>query len=135
MINDKNKSNEVHTYASQKSKHKRFSLSIVFMLFLFIMTPDDENILSASQKILKVVGFCQTAKDFVLDVEMRAREIAGDISDKEYLVRRKKAGNMPRLNRGFEVMGIHHSEHMVPSKVLKSVREKEEKERTAILSN
>lgn len=60
---------------------------------------------------------------------MRARDIVGDISDKEYLARRKEAGNMPRLNQVFEEMGIHHSEHTVPSKDLRSVRDKEEKER------
>ena len=34
---------------------------------------------------------------------------------------------MPRLNRGFEELGIHHEEHKVPSKVLKSIEEKAKK--------
>lgn len=38
----------------------------------------------------------KTAKDFILDVEMKAQEILWEISDKEYLARRKEAGNMPR---------------------------------------
>jgi hypothetical protein len=34
---------------------------------------------------------------------------------------------MPRLNWVFEELGIHHEEHKVPSKVLKSMKEKAKK--------
>ena len=34
---------------------------------------------------------------------------------------------MTRLNRVFEELGIHHEEHKVPSKVLKSIEEKAKK--------
>jgi len=34
---------------------------------------------------------------------------------------------MPRLNQVFEELGIHHEEHKVPSKVLKSIKEKAKK--------
>ena len=33
-------------------------------------------------------------------------------------------GTMPRLNWVFEELDIHHEEHKVPSKVLKSIEEK-----------
>lgn len=69
----------------------------------------------------------KSKEDFVLDVEMRAQEIVGDITDKEYLARRQLAGNMPRLNRVFEELGIKYENHLVLSKVLRSVKEKEEK--------
>ena len=37
----------------------------------------------------------ETPKDFVAAVEQEAREIIGDISDKEFLARRAVAGTMP----------------------------------------
>ena len=45
----------------------------------------------------------------------RAREILGEMSDKEYLVRWAIIGMMPRLNRVFKEFGIHHEEHDVPA--------------------
>ena len=39
---------------------------------------------------------------------------------------------MPQLNRVFEELGIHHEEHKVPAKVLKSL---EDKARKAIAKN
>ena len=39
---------------------------------------------------------------------------------------------MPWLNRVFEELGIHHEEHKVPAKVLKSIKDKAKK---AIVKN
>ena len=58
------------------------------------------------------------------------REILGEMSDREYLVRRAIAGTMPRLNRVFEEFGIHHEEHEVPTKVYKSIEDKARKANT-----
>ena len=60
-------------------------------------------------------------------MEQEAREIVGDISNKEFLARRSIAGMMPWLNRVFEELGIHHKEHKVPMKVLKSIEDKAKK--------
>ena len=38
---------------------------------------------------------------------------------------------MPHLNRIFKVLGIHHEEHKVPAKVLRSIEDKERKATTA----
>ena len=54
-------------------------------------------------------------------------EIIGDIFDREFLTRWAIGGMMPRLNQVFEELGIHHEEHKVPPKVLKSVEEKAKK--------
>ena len=56
--------------------------------------------------------------------EAGAREILGEMSNKEYLARRAIVGTMPRLNRVFEEFGIHHEEHDVPVKVHKSLEDK-----------
>ena len=37
---------------------------------------------------------------------------------------------MPRLNQVFEELGIHHEEHNIPLKVLKSIKEKAKKAAT-----
>jgi hypothetical protein len=63
-------------------------------------------------------------------MEEGAREIVGDISDKEFLARRAAEGMMPRLNRVFEELGIHHGEHKVPAKVLKLIEDKVKKAAT-----
>jgi hypothetical protein len=47
------------------------------------------------------------------------------MSDKEYLAQRSELGSMPRLNQVFEELGIHHEEHVVPSKVLASIEKKQ----------
>lgn len=52
------------------------------------------------------------------------------MSNKEYLARRAIAGTMPHLNRVFKELGIHHEEHKVPSKVLKSLEDKARKAAT-----
>jgi hypothetical protein len=72
----------------------------------------------------------ETPKDFGTTVEEGARKIVGDITDKEFLARRSNAGSMPRLNRVFEELGIHHVEHKVLAKVLKSLEEKAKKATT-----
>ena len=69
----------------------------------------------------------ETFEDFVAAVEQEAREIVGDITDKEFLARRAIAGTMPRLNHVLEELGIHHTEHKVPAKVLKSLEGKARK--------
>jgi hypothetical protein len=50
-------------------------------------------------------------------VEVEAREILSEMSDKEYLAHRAIASTMPRLNRIFKEFGIHHEEHDVLAKV------------------
>ena len=69
----------------------------------------------------------ESAEDFMSSVEEGAWEIVGDIFDREFLTRRAIRGTMPRLNRVFEELGIHHEEHNVPPKVLKSIEEKAKK--------
>jgi hypothetical protein len=69
----------------------------------------------------------ETLEEFATAMEQEAREIIGDISDKEFLMRRSIAGTMPQLNRVFEELGIHHEEHKVPAKVLKSIEDKARK--------
>ena len=44
----------------------------------------------------------ETFEDFVAAVEQEAREIVGDITDKDFLARRAVAGTMPCLNCVFE---------------------------------
>ena len=65
---------------------------------------------------------------FVAAMEQEAREIVGDITNKEFLVWRAVAGTMPWLNCVFEELGIHHTEHKVPAKVLKSMEDKARKD-------
>ena len=60
-------------------------------------------------------------------MEQEAREIVGDITNKEFLAWRAVAGTMPWLNCVFEELGIHHTEHKIPTKVLKSLEEKSKK--------
>lgn len=60
-------------------------------------------------------------------VEIGAREILGEMSNKEYLACRAIVGIMPHLNRVFEELGIHHEEHEVPMKVRKSLEGKAKK--------
>jgi hypothetical protein len=69
----------------------------------------------------------ETHEDFVSIMEQEMREIVGDISDKEFLAQRAIAGMMPQLNHVFEELGIHHKEHKVPMKVLKSLEDKAKK--------
>jgi hypothetical protein len=69
----------------------------------------------------------ESPNDFVSSVEEGAWEIVGDISDKEFLARRAIGGMMPCLNCVFEELGIHHEEHKVPAKVLKSIEDKVKK--------
>jgi hypothetical protein len=69
----------------------------------------------------------ETTEEFTAIVEQETREILGDVSEKEYLVRRVIAGTMPRLNCVFEEFGIHHEEHKVLAKVLKAIEDKENK--------
>jgi hypothetical protein len=61
----------------------------------------------------------------VAGVEEVAQAIVGAMSDKEYLAWRSELGTIPRLNRVFEELGIHHEEHVVPSKVLASIEKKQ----------
>lgn len=56
---------------------------------------------------------------------MKAQEILGEITEREYVARRAEAGNMPRLNRVLEEMGVKYGDHPMPEKVLTSVHEKE----------
>jgi len=69
----------------------------------------------------------RVAEKFVKSVEAGAREILGEMSDKEYLASRAITGKMPHLNRVFEEFGIHHEEHDVPAKVHKSLEDKAKK--------
>ena len=64
----------------------------------------------------------ESPDDFVAVVEQEACEIVSDITDKEFPARRSIAGSMPRLNHMFEELGIHHTEHKVPAKVLNPSR-------------
>lgn len=66
------------------------------------------------------------AKDFTAFVEQEAREIIGEMSNKEYLAQRVIAGTMPALTAS-EELGIHHKNHKVPGKVLKSLEDKAKK--------
>jgi hypothetical protein len=63
----------------------------------------------------------------VKSTEAGAREILGEMSDKEYLACRAITGTMPRLNRVFEEPRIHHEEHDMPMKVHKSLEDKARK--------
>jgi hypothetical protein len=69
----------------------------------------------------------ETPEEFVARVEQEEREIVGDISNKEFLARRAITGTIPWLNQVFEELGIHHKEHKVPVKVLKSIEDKAKK--------
>jgi hypothetical protein len=69
----------------------------------------------------------ETAEDFTAVVEWEAREILDEMSDEEYLAQRAIVGTMPCLNCVFDELGIHHEEHEVPAKVLKSLEDKEKK--------
>lgn len=72
----------------------------------------------------------ETTEDFTTVVEREAREILGEMSDKEYLACQVIAGTMPCLNRVFKELGIHHEEHKVLVKV-----SLEDKEKKAIAKN
>jgi hypothetical protein len=72
----------------------------------------------------------ESPDDFVSSMEEGAREIVDDISDKEFLAWRAIGGMMPCLNQVFEELGIHHGEHKVPTKVLKSIEDKVKKAAT-----
>jgi hypothetical protein len=67
------------------------------------------------------------AEKLVKSAEARAREILGEMYDKEYLAHQALAGTMPWFNRVFEEFGIHHEEHDVPMKVHKPVDDKAKK--------
>ena len=69
----------------------------------------------------------QATKKLVKSAEVGAREILGEMSDREYLAHRAIAGMMPWLNRVFEEFGIHHEEHDVPVMVHKSIEDKARK--------
>jgi hypothetical protein len=71
----------------------------------------------------------RSANKLVKFAEAGAREILGEMSDKEYLTR-ALVGTMPRLNRVFEEFRIHHEEHDVPVKVHKSLEDKAKKAAT-----
>ena len=71
-----------------------------------------------------------TADEYVTSVEEGAHDILGELSDKEYLARRAIGGTMPHLNHVFEELGMHHVEHKVPVKVLKSIEDKAKKAAT-----
>ena len=64
----------------------------------------------------------------------RAREILGEMSNKEYLACRAITGTMPCLNCIFEEFSIHHKEHDVPTKVHKSLEDKAKKATTKNLT-
>lgn len=64
---------------------------------------------------------------FVSRVEFLAATVLGDLSMKEYLVRRAEGGNMPRLNCNFEEMGFKYEDRPVPSKILMSIETKASK--------
>lgn len=68
-----------------------------------------------------------TADEYVAAVEEGVRDILSEMSDKEYLARRDIGGMMPHLNGVFEELGMHHEEHTVPPKVLKSLEDKAKK--------
>ena len=68
-----------------------------------------------------------TADEYVTSVEEGAHDILGELSDNEYLARRAIGGTMPHLNHVFEELGMHHVEHKVPVKVLKSIEDKARK--------
>jgi hypothetical protein len=69
----------------------------------------------------------ETPEEFATAMEQEVREIVGDISDKEFLTWRSILGTLPQLNHVFEELGIHHEEHKVPVKVLKSIEDKARK--------
>jgi hypothetical protein len=69
----------------------------------------------------------KVAEDFVKSVEAEAREVVGEMSDKEYLACRAISGMMPHLNRVFEGHGNHHEEHEVRAKVHKTLEDKAKK--------
>ena len=49
------------------------------------------------------------------------------MSNEEYLAWRSIMGTMPRLNHVFEKLCVHHEEHKIPTKVLKSIEDKAKK--------
>jgi hypothetical protein len=61
-----------------------------------------------------------TSDEYVTAVEEGTRDILCEMSNKEYLAWRAIRGTMPYLNHVFEELGMHHREHTVPPKVLKS---------------
>jgi hypothetical protein len=71
-----------------------------------------------------VLPLDQDRDALVTGVEEVTHAIVGSMSDKVYLARRSESGTMSRLNRVFEELGIHHEEHVVPSKVLASIEKK-----------
>lgn len=68
-----------------------------------------------------------TTDEYVATIEEGAHDILGEMSDKEYLAWRAIRGMMPRLKNVFEELRMHHEEHMVPTKVLKSLEDKAKK--------
>jgi hypothetical protein len=52
-----------------------------------------------------------TADEYVGSIEEGAHDILGELSNKEYLVRRAIGVTMPHLNCVFEVIGMHQWEH------------------------
>ena len=70
------------------------------------------------------------AEKLVKSAEAGAREILGEMSNRDYLVCRAIAGTMPWLNRVFEEFGIYYEEHEVPVKVYKSIEDKARKATT-----
>jgi tRNA C32,U32 (ribose-2'-O)-methylase TrmJ len=69
----------------------------------------------------------QDCDAYVAEVEEATRGIAGAMSEKEYLARKSNAGTMPRLNRVFEELGVHHEEYVIPLEVLASIEKKKKK--------
>ena len=67
----------------------------------------------------------ETKAEFVSFVEQEAREILGDVSDRKYLACRVAAGTMPHFKHVFEELGITYGDRKVPTKVLKSIANKE----------
>jgi hypothetical protein len=65
----------------------------------------------------------ESPEEFASMVERGAWEVVGEITDKEYLAWRSVGSIMPQLNRVLEELGIHHEEHKVPLKVLKSIED------------
>jgi len=69
----------------------------------------------------------ESPDDFVAAVEQEAREIVGDIIDKEFLAQRSIVGSGMTIGDITEELGIHHMEHKISAKVLKSLEEKSKK--------
>jgi len=58
----------------------------------------------------------ETDKEFVSFVEQAASLILGEVTEREVTSRQAILGNMPRLNRVFEEMGVHYGERVVVEK-------------------